>query len=79
MSVDAELTTADGYAERATAIELLARLPGRRRRTVAADKGYDTKAFVAECRDLVNELLNTPSTPEGEAKSAAVKPLERPK
>ena len=37
----------------ATAIELLARLPGRaRRRTVAADKGYDTKTFVAECRDL---------------------------
>jgi IS5 family transposase len=51
--VDAELTQADGYAERATAIELLARLPRRvRRRTVAADKGYDTRAFVAECRDL---------------------------
>ena len=51
--VDAELTQADGYAERATAIELLARLPSRRRRrTVAADKGYDTKAFVADCRHL---------------------------
>lgn len=51
--VDAELTQADGYAERATALELLARLPRRRRRrTVAADKAYDTKAFVAECRDL---------------------------
>ncbi len=51
--VDAELTQADGYAERATAIELLARLPRRkRRRTVAADKGYDTRGFVAECRDL---------------------------
>ncbi|HZM40206.1 MAG TPA: IS5 family transposase [Acidimicrobiales bacterium] len=50
--VDAELTQADGYAERATAIELLARLPGRARRTVAADKGYDTRAFVAQCRDL---------------------------
>jgi len=37
--VDAELTQADGYAERATAIELVARLPGRARRTVAADKG----------------------------------------
>jgi hypothetical protein len=50
---DAELTTADGYAERATAIELLSRLPKRaRRRTVAADKGYDTRAFVAECREL---------------------------
>ena len=51
--VDAELTQADGYAERATAVELLARLPRRaRRRTVAADKGYDTRAFVADCRQL---------------------------
>jgi transposase len=51
--VDAELSQADGYAERATAIELLTRLPHRaRRRTVAADKGYDTRAFVAQCRDL---------------------------
>ena len=51
--VDAELTQADGYAERATALELLARLPrSARRRTVAADKGYDTRAFVADCRDL---------------------------
>lgn len=51
--VDAELTQADGYAERATAIEMLARLPRRaRRRTVAADKAYDTTGFVADCRDL---------------------------
>lgn len=51
--VDAELTQADGFAERATAIELLTRLPRRaRRRTVAADKGYDTRAFVADCRQL---------------------------
>lgn len=51
--VDAELTQADGYAERATAIELLGRLPKRARgRTVAADKGYDTRAFVADCRGL---------------------------
>ena len=51
--VDAELTQADGYAERATALELLARLPRRaRRRTVAADKAYDTTGFFAECRDL---------------------------
>jgi transposase len=51
--VDAELTEADGYAERATAVEMLARLGRRRRRrTVAADKGYDTAGFVADCRDL---------------------------
>jgi len=51
--VDAELTQANGYAERATALELLGRLPRRaRRRTVAADKGYDTAGFVADCRNL---------------------------
>lgn len=51
--VDAELTTADGYAERATAVEMLARLPSpSRRRTIAADKAYDTKGFVAEVRQL---------------------------
>jgi len=51
--VDAELATADGYAERATAVETLARLPKTtRRRTVAGDKGYDTKGFVAEVRAL---------------------------
>jgi hypothetical protein len=49
--VDAELTTADGYAERATAIEMLDRLPRMaRRRTVAGDKGYDTRGFVAQAR-----------------------------
>ena len=50
--VDAELSIADGYAERATAV-MLARLPTMaRRRTVAGDKGYDTRGFVADCRDL---------------------------
>jgi len=51
--VDAELTTATGYAERDCAVEMLARLPDRaRRRTVAGDKGYDTKGFVADVRAL---------------------------
>jgi len=51
--VDAELTGATGYAERGTAAEMLGRLPKRkRRRTVGADKGYDTAGFVAEVRDL---------------------------
>jgi transposase len=51
--VDAELTTADGYAERATALEMLGRLPvTARRRTVAGDKGYDTRGFIAEARAL---------------------------
>jgi transposase len=51
--IDAELTAATGYAERDCAVEMLARLPARkRRRTVAADKGYDTKDFVAKSRGL---------------------------
>lgn len=51
--VDLDLTQADGYAERQAALAMLARLPRRRRRrTVAADKAYDTADFVADCRDL---------------------------
>src|SRR5215204_6747861 len=51
--VDAELATADGYAERATALEMLARLPNTaRRRTIAGDKGYDTRGFIADAREL---------------------------
>ena len=51
--VDAELGIADGYAERSTALAMLERLPpSKRRRTVAGDKGYDTKGFVADVRTL---------------------------
>jgi transposase len=51
--VDAELNTADGYAERATALAMLGRLPKtQRRRTIAGDKGYDTRGFAAEARQL---------------------------
>jgi transposase len=51
--VDVELTAATGYAERETALEMLERLPPMtRRRTVAADKGYDTADFVAQARGL---------------------------
>ena len=51
--VDAELTEATGYAERDTALDMLRRLPPKkRRRTVAGDKGYDTVQFVADVREL---------------------------
>ena len=51
--VDADLTQATGYAEQDTATEMLKRLPASgRRRTVAGDKGYDTKDFVADARGL---------------------------
>ena len=51
--VDIELSEATGYAERDTALEMLGRLPPtRRRRTVAGDKAYDTRQFVADVREL---------------------------
>jgi transposase len=50
---DMELTSATGYAERETALTLLRRLPARgRRRTVGGDKGFDTRDFIAGCREL---------------------------
>ena len=49
--IDADLTQATGRAERECATDMLKRLPGRGRgRTVAGDKGYDTKDFVADAR-----------------------------
>ncbi len=50
---DMDLSQATGLAERETALALLERLPRRgRRRTVAGDKGYDTRDFIAGCREL---------------------------
>jgi len=49
--VDVAVTPATGAAERAAALKMLGRWKGRRR-TVGADKGYDTKDFVAGCRAL---------------------------
>jgi transposase len=51
--VGMELTEATGYAEREAAIEMLGRLPKRkRRRTLAGDKAYDVAAFVADVRGM---------------------------
>ena len=51
--VDADLTQATGYAERDAATGMLARLPvSGRRRTIAGDKSYDTRDFVADVRGL---------------------------
>ena len=49
--VDVEVTQANGTAEREAALEMLDRLPPRPRRTAAADKAYDTKQFVEDCRE----------------------------
>jgi len=50
--VDAELTRADGYAERTAALTMIERhAPGSTRRlTLGADKGYDTSDFVDDLR-----------------------------
>jgi transposase len=50
--VDAQLTEANGTAEREAALAMLADLPGGTRKTVGADKAYDTEDFVAGCREL---------------------------
>ena len=49
---DVETMQADGTAERDAAVVMIASLPGDDRVTVAADKGYDTKGFVADARAL---------------------------
>ncbi len=49
--VDFQVDVADGRAERRMAIVMVDEtLPGDRRITLGADRGYDTRGFVAECR-----------------------------
>ena len=50
--VNTEVFQANGTAERDAALIMLEQLPGTRPATVGADKGYDTRDFVAECRHL---------------------------
>jgi transposase len=50
--VNAEVFQANGTAERDAALVMLEQLPGANRLTVGADKGYDTRGFVGECRHL---------------------------
>jgi transposase len=51
--VDFQVEPADGDAERRAAIAMIdGNLPGSRRITLAGDKGYDTRDFVARCRAL---------------------------
>ena len=49
---DFRLTEANGKAERDAALDMLMSIPGSRRLSVGADRGYDAKEFVAECREL---------------------------
>jgi transposase len=49
---DVETMQADGTAERDAAVVMIASVPGDDRITVGADKGYDTKDFIADARTL---------------------------
>jgi hypothetical protein len=48
--VASEVTPADGYGERAAAMRMARSLPGAQQKTLGADKGYDTRDFVADIR-----------------------------
>ncbi len=50
--VKAVASRATGKAERDVAADLLAELPGMKRRAVGADKNYDTAGFVEDCRAM---------------------------
>jgi IS5 family transposase len=50
--VDAEVFQANGTAERDAALVMLEKLPGGQPVTVGGDKGFDTRGFVKECRNL---------------------------
>jgi transposase len=50
--ITTELFQANGTAERDAALVMLEQVPGEKRVTVGADKAYDTKDFVAECRNM---------------------------
>jgi transposase len=50
--VDAEVFQAKGTAERDAALVMLEQIPGINPVTVGGDKGFDTRDFVKECRNL---------------------------
>jgi len=51
IAVNGQVTEAHGRAEPQAAIAMVAEIPGQRRVTLAADKGYDTRELVQELRD----------------------------
>ena len=52
LAVDARATQATGTAEREAALSMVKALPGRRRVTLGADKGYDAAGFVSDLRGV---------------------------
>jgi IS5 family transposase len=52
LAAEVEVLQAHGTAERDAALVMMETIPGDQSVTVGADKGYDTKDFVAEARNL---------------------------
>lgn len=52
LAVDTRLTLATGTAEHEAALEMLGDVPGAHRKTVGADKHFDTTEFVTACREM---------------------------
>jgi transposase len=50
--VELQVSSATGYAERDTACEMLRSADRSARSTVGADRGYDTRGFVDQCRAI---------------------------
>ena len=67
--VDAEVFQANGTAERDAALIMLEKLPGTQPVTVGGDKGFDTRGFVEECRNLrvVPHVAQNHARPGGSA------------
>lgn len=67
--VDTELLQCNGTAERDAALLMAERVEGGQRVTVAADKGYDTKEFVAEMRrmNVTTHVAQNEKRPGGSA------------
>ena len=68
-----QVEPADGYAERRAALAMAdERLPGHRRITLAGDRGYDTRDFVAACRALkvTRHVARNDARPGGSALDA---------
>ena len=50
--VDVKITEATGTSESDAALDMLQMVPGSGRITVGADRGYDARGFVWDCRDM---------------------------
>jgi transposase len=67
--VSALATPADGTGERTAALAMLEVIPGSRRKSVGADKAYDTADFVQACRErnVVPHVAQNTARPGGSA------------